>query len=159
MKGMNHYRRIIEEALGRKLKGPFWHAHHIDGDHSNNVARNLWEIAEPIHREIDRGILDEPKNGGRFPRPSDPDSKEDGFLNKEVIRDLEKDFEEGEKNKHQPFELSDSYKRMDEGVFGRLLKKKIINLKEYEVIKAKKGKIYKAGQQMNKKQPRELIEA
>jgi hypothetical protein len=159
MKGMTHYRRILEEALGRKLKGPFWHAHHIDGDHSNNVARNLWEIAEPIHREIDRGILDEPKNGGKFPRPNDPDSKEDGFLNKEVIKVLCETFDDGEKNKDQPFELSDPYKRMDEGVFGRLLKKKIINLKDYEAIKAKQGKIYKAGQQRKKKQPRELIEA
>ena len=76
-----------------------------------------------------------------------------------VTLGLEKDFEEGKKNKNQPFELSDSYKRMDKGVFGRLLNKGIINLKEYEAIKVKKGKIYKAGQQMNKKQPRELIEA
>jgi len=156
---MNHYRRILEEALGRKLKGPFWHVHHINGNRNYNVARNLWELAEPIHREIDRGELDEPENGGLFPRPDDPDSKEDGFLNKEVIKDLVKDFEEGEKNKNQPFELSDSYKKMEKGVFGRLLRKKIINLKEYEAIKIKKGRIYEAGQQMDKRQPRELIEA
>jgi len=156
---MNHYRRILEEALGRPLKGPFWHVHHINGNRDYNVARNLWELAEPIHREIDRGALDEPKHGGLFPRPSDPDSKEDGFLNKEVIKVLCETFDDGEKNKNQPFELSDSYKRMGKGVFGRLLKKKIINPKEYEAIKIKKGRIYKAGQQMNKKQPRELIEA
>ena len=159
MKGMNHYRRILEEELGRKLKGPFWHAHHIDGDRTHNIAKNLWELAEPIHMEIDRGVLDEPKNGGRFPRPNDPDSKEDGFLNKEVIKVLCETFDDGEKNKNQPFELSDSYRRMEKGVFGRLLRKKIINPKEYEAIKIKKGIIYEAGQQMNKKQPRELIEA
>jgi hypothetical protein len=159
MKGMNYYRRILEEALGRKLKGPFWPVHHINGNRNYNVAENLWEFANPIHVEIDRGVLDEPKNGGRFPRPSDPDSKEDGFLNKEVIKDLCETFDDGEKNKNQSFELSDSYRRMGERVFGRLLRKKIINPKEYEAIKLKKGKIYKAGQQMNEKQPRELIEA
>jgi len=154
MKGMNHYRRILEEALGRKLKGPFWHAHHIDGDHSHNVARNLWELARPIHMEIDRGVLE------KIPRPSDPDSKEDGFLNKEVIKTLCEIFEDGEKNKNQSFEASASYFiRIKKGVFGRLSEKGILDQKEYAKLVIQLGRIYKAGQQRKEKQPQELTEA
>ena len=154
MKGMSHYRRILEQAMGRKLKGPFWHVHHINGNHDYNAAKNLWELAEPIHREIDRGALE------KIPRPSDPDSEEDGYLNKEALKVLCEIFKDGEKNKNQPFKSSASYFiRTKKGVFGRLLEKGILNQKEYTKLVIQLGRIYKAGQQMKEKKTQELIEA
>ena len=80
-------------------------------------------LPEPIHTEIDRRILDEPKNGGRnFLDRAIQTQKKDGFLNKEVIKDLCGTFDDGEENKNQPFEFSDSYKKMDEGVFRTTIK-------------------------------------
>ena len=87
---MSYYRRGYQEETGENLS-PSDHIHHVDGNHHNNDPRNWFKIPQSVHKEIDRGAL------ANIPRPSDPDSKEKGFLTKELLKQLIRLLEAGKK--------------------------------------------------------------
>ena len=87
---MSYYRRGYEAETGETLS-PSDHIHHVDGNHHNNDSRNWFKIPQSVHKEIDRGVL------ANIPRPSDPNSKEDGLLTKEFLKQLVRIFEAGKK--------------------------------------------------------------
>ena len=66
----------------------------------NNDPRNWFKIPQLVHKEIDRGAL------ANIPRPSDPDSKEKGFLTKELLKQLIRLLEAGKKEGGEDREFS-----------------------------------------------------
>jgi hypothetical protein len=94
MKDMSYYRRGYEAETGETLS-PSDHIHHVDGNHHNNDPKNWFKIPQSVHKEIDRGVLE------NIPRPSDPDSKEEGLLTKGLLRQLIRIFEAGKKEKRE----------------------------------------------------------
>tara|TARA_Y100001951_G_scaffold93214_1_gene88645 strand:- start:39 stop:344 length:306 start_codon:yes stop_codon:yes gene_type:complete len=99
MRDMSYYRRAYQAETGESLS-PSDHIHHVDGNHHNNNPRNWCKIPQPVHKEIDRGIL------GNMPRPSDPDSKEEGFLTKGLIKQLIRLLEAGRKEGREDREFT-----------------------------------------------------
>ena len=99
MKDMSYYRRGYQAETGEILS-PSDHIHHVDGNHHNNNPRNWCKIPQPVHKEIDRGAL------GNMPRPNDPDSKEEGLLTKDLLKQLVRIFEAGKRVERESEEFT-----------------------------------------------------